>query len=170
MPIRRTRARFALPITILVATLLLSGTSVVTATTEPSPDTRPTREQRIERVIRIAKRQIGDPWVWARRGPNAFDCTGLVYFAFKKAGALHLIGGRWRGVSALRGWAERRDLTSRRHAKRGDLIVWGPSMHVGIYLGNGRAISALVRGVRIHRVHELTDPFTTYLHLRRYQG
>jgi len=36
---------------------------------------------------------------------------------------------------------------------------------VGIYIGNGRAVSALVSGVRVHKVKALTIPFTTYLHV-----
>lgn len=167
MPMRRIRARLALLTTVLVATMLLAGSSVASADSKLPPDRPTTREQKIERVIAIAKKQIGDPWVWGMRGPRAFDCTGLVYYAFKEAGALGLIGGRWRGVGALWDWAEQRDAATRKNPRRGDLIVWGRAKHVGIYLGNRRAISALVRGVRIHRVHELYDPFTTYLHIRR---
>ncbi len=46
-------------------------------------------------------------------------------------------------------------------------MVWGGTKHIGIYLGNKRAISALVSGVQIHPVTRLYDPFTTYLHLPR---
>lgn len=89
------------------------------------------------------------------------------HVTFKKAHALGLVGGQWRGVAALQDWAERRDAATRTNPRRGDLIVWGHAKHVGIYLGSRRAISALVSGVRIHRVNELIDPFTTYLHIRR---
>ena len=36
----------------------------------------------------------------------------------------------------------------------GDLIVWGRNKHIGIYLGDGMAISALINpyGVKVHRV------------------
>lgn len=166
MPTRYLRARLALFTTVLLATMLLAGTSVASATTKLPPPGPPTRAQKIEKVIAIAEKQIGDPWVWGMRGPNAFDCTGLVYYAFKKAHALGLIGGQWRGVQALWDWASRRHDASRHDPQRGDLIVWGHAKHVGIYLGNGNAISALVSGVRIHRVNQLYDPFTTYLHLR----
>lgn len=167
MPTRRLRARLALPTTVLVATMLLAGSSVASADGILPPDRPSTREQKIERVIAIAKKQIGDPWIWGMRGPRAFDCTGLVFYSFRKAHALGLIGGQWRGVGALWDWAERRDAATRRNPRRGDLIVWGKAKHVGIYLGDRRAISALVSGVQIHRVNELYDPFTTYLHIRR---
>ena len=166
MPTRRLRARLALLATILVASMLIVGPSVATATTKLPPGGPTVRAQKIERVIRIAERQIGDPWVWGMRGPKAFDCTGLVYYSFKRAHALGLIGGHWRGVEALWTWARTRHEADRKDPKRGDLIVWGNAKHVGIYLGHGKAISALVSGVRIHKVHQLTDPLTTYLHLR----
>lgn len=48
---------------------------------------RTTEEQRL-RVVEFAKRQVlsGKPYVWGSEGPNAFDCSGLVYAAFKSIG------------------------------------------------------------------------------------
>jgi cell wall-associated NlpC family hydrolase len=158
-----------LRLTISVA-MLATAMSLVGATAsagESGQAGTASRGTRIERVIRIAKRQIGDPWVWGMRGPKPFDCSGLVYYAFRKGGALRVIGGRYRGVGALWDYFADRSRASRRHPRRGDLVVWGRAKHVGIYLGRGRAISALVSGVRVHRVNQLTDPFTTYLHVRR---
>ena len=50
---------------------------------------------------------------------------------------------------------------------RGDLVVGGNGRHLGIYLGHGRAISALTRrGVSVHRLHAVTQPFTGFLRTR----
>jgi cell wall-associated NlpC family hydrolase len=155
-----------LPVIILALSLLLGAGGVTAAASPDAAKGWRSRESRVERVIRIAKHQVGDPWVWGMRGPRAFDCTGLVYYSFREAYALRAIGGRWRGVGALWSWHAARGRANRHSAKRGDLVVWGRAKHVGIYLGRGRAISALTSGVRIHRVNELTDPFTTYLHVR----
>ncbi len=46
----------------------------------------------------------------------------------------------------------------------GDLVIWGGGTHVGIYIGNGKAISTLTNGVRIHGVFAVTARFTAYLH------
>ncbi len=162
---RAGRARIALLAGVLLLSLSALGVTPAAAHRELPPPSG--RDARIERVIEIAKRQIGDPWVWGRRGPAAFDCIGLVYYAFKEAGALKLIGGEYRTIGALRAWAENHAGDDRRNPRRGDLVVWGGTKHIGIYLGRGLAISALVSGVRIHRVKELTDPFTAYLHLAR---
>jgi hypothetical protein len=44
------------------------------------------------------------------------------------------------------------------------VVVWGGGAHVGIYLGNGMAISALTSGVRIASIYALTNSFTAFLH------
>jgi cell wall-associated NlpC family hydrolase len=48
---------------------------------------RTTEEQRLK-VVEFAKRQVlaGKPYVWGSEGPNSFDCSGLVYAAFKSVG------------------------------------------------------------------------------------
>ena len=165
VPTRIHRARPVLLAVVLVLTMLFTASLPAAAQRErPGPSAR---EQKIEKVIAIAKKQVGKPWVWGRTGPNSFDCIGLVYFAFKKAKALRLIGGRYRTIPAMRQWAANHTGTSRRYAKRGDLVIWGGTKHIGIYLGNGKAISALVSGVQVHPVNRLYDPFTAFLHARR---
>jgi cell wall-associated NlpC family hydrolase len=162
----RLRARLTVLTAILALSMVVpagadaSGIIIIGHKSKPDP------QARIERVIQIAKEQIGDPWVWGMRGPGAFDCSGLVYYAFQQAHELRVIGGHWLGVAGLRDLYEARHRASRHDPKRGDLVIWGSSKHVGIYLGRGLAISALVNGVRIHGVNELYDPFTTYLHVR----
>ncbi|MFN8623034.1 MAG: NlpC/P60 family protein [Chloroflexota bacterium] len=119
-----------------------------------------------DHVIDAARAQLGDPWVAGMLGPNAFDCSGLVWFAFKRAGVTQRIGGLPRSADGYWQWFRRHHRASRTHGRRGDLVIWGNGKHVGIYLGRGRAISALNSGVRVHGLHQLTDPFTTFLHVR----
>lgn len=115
-------------------------------------------------VIRIAKAQLGDPWRYGASGPSAFDCSGLVLYAYRMAGDLRLIGnGTLRSASALYRYFRLRGKTSRTIATPGDLVVWGNGSHIGIYLGRGMAISTLRGGVRIHAVRALSAPFTAYL-------
>jgi len=48
---------------------------------------RTTVEQRLK-VVEVAKRQVlaKKPYVWGDEGPNSFDCSGLVYAAFRSVG------------------------------------------------------------------------------------
>lgn len=48
---------------------------------------RTTEAMRLK-AVEFAKRQVlaGKPYVWGDEGPNAFDCSGLVYAAYKSAG------------------------------------------------------------------------------------
>ena len=48
---------------------------------------RTTEAQRLKAVA-FAKKQVlaGKPYVWGNEGPNSFDCSGLVYAAYKSAG------------------------------------------------------------------------------------
>jgi hypothetical protein len=118
------------------------------------------------RVIALAKSKIGAPWVHYAVGPRAFDCSGLVYYVFKNTGLLSRIGGKRMSGYGYLTWARRHGLTSTTGAKPGDLVVWGGGGHIGIYIGGGKAISTLTRGVRIHGVHAVTKRFTTFIHTR----
>jgi NlpC/P60 family protein/SH3 domain-containing protein len=115
-------------------------------------------------VFALAKAQLGDPWVHGAIGPRAFDCSGLVYYVFRQTGNLSRIGNRRMSGYGYLSYFRARGLTSRTSGRPGDLVVWGGGSHIGIYLGNGKAISTLTSGVRIHGVYAVTARFTAFLH------
>ena len=118
---------------------------------------------RANRVIAAAMAERGRPWVFGATGPRAFDCSGLVIYAFRRSGVLAEIGrGRYRSGGAMLRWARAHHLT-RTIGHRGDVVVWGNGAHVGIYLGKGRAISTLTSGVRVHGLRVLSTRFTTFI-------
>lgn len=43
-------------------------------------------QKQIERVIRLANRQIGQPYEWGGDGPDCFDCSGFVHFVYGMVG------------------------------------------------------------------------------------
>jgi hypothetical protein len=136
---------------------------LIVATGAPAPASAATG---VNGVISLAKAQLGDPWVHYAVGPNAFDCSGLVYYVFRKTGNLYRIGGRRMSGYGYYSWFRNRGLASRTGGRPGDLVVWGGGSHIGIYLGNGKAISTLTRGVRIHGIYAVTKRFTAFLHTR----
>jgi hypothetical protein len=118
-----------------------------------------------QQIIQIAKTKLGDPWRYGATGPSAFDCSGLVIYAFKAAGDGAAIGnGSYRSARSMYDWFRSRGRASRTNPKIGDLVVWGSGSHIGIYIGNGKAISTLTSGVSIHGVFAVTASFTAYLH------
>jgi NlpC/P60 family protein/SH3 domain-containing protein len=143
----------------LLAGAVLIGLAPVT----PAAAATPTTEA--QQIIQIAKAQVGDPWRYGATGPSAFDCSGLVIYAFKAAGDGAAIGnGNYRSARALYDWFRRRGLANRTNPKPGDLVVWGSGSHIGIYIGNGLAVSTLRSGVRVHGVFAVSASFTAYLH------
>jgi cell wall-associated NlpC family hydrolase len=86
-------------------------------------------------ALRAALSRRGDPYVWGAAGPSAFDCSGLVLWAYAQVGISlpHYTGDQWNmGVHVARN-----DL------QPGDLVFFYPDIsHVGIYIGNGQMIHA----------------------------
>jgi len=118
-------------------------------------------------IVAIAKAQRGDPWRFGANGPSAFDCSGLVRYAYRKAGDLKVLGVSHRTAGSMYRFFKAKGLASKSNPKVGDLVVWGFSghvTHIGIYVGNGKAVSTLVTGVRVHAVHAVTAHFMAYLH------
>ncbi len=138
----------------------LAGVVLATLNPAPQPAAAATAA---DRVISVAQAQLGDPWRWAATGPSSFDCSGLVIYAYRQAGYGSAIGnGSYRSGYAMLSWARSRGMTSS-SGRRGDVVVYGGGSHVGIYLGNGRVISTLTSGVRIHGLYAVTARFTTFI-------
>ncbi|MEO5884319.1 MAG: NlpC/P60 family protein [Candidatus Limnocylindrales bacterium] len=118
-----------------------------------------------QQIIAIAKAQVGDPWRYGAKGPRAFDCSGLIIYSYTKAGDVKVIGnGKIRSARALYRYFKAKGLASRSNPRPGDIVIWGGGTHAGIYIGNGKAVSTLTSGVKVHKVHAVTARFTAYLH------
>jgi cell wall-associated NlpC family hydrolase len=117
------------------------------------------------RVVRIALAQRGKRYSRGSVGPRAFDCSGLVRYAYRRGGVSSHIGGGQSARTMLR-WGRIHHLTSRSNPRVGDIVIYGNGTHAAIYIGHGRVISALNRrqGIRITGLHALRAPFTTFIH------
>jgi len=90
-------------------------------------------------ALRSAIKELGQPYVWGGAGPNTFDCSGLVQWAYAHAGIAlaHHAATQWNEGRLIPG----RDILP------GDLIMFGhPIFHVGMYLGAGWMINAPYTG------------------------
>jgi cell wall-associated NlpC family hydrolase len=95
--------------------------------------------------VRIAKSLLGTPYRFGGSSPSGFDCSGLVYYSYRRAG-IHVP----RTTHAQLNSADRvrlRDLAA------GDLLFFKlgrqPVSHVAIYTGNGQFIHAPSSGKRV---------------------
>lgn len=160
MAVARAVARITLPLALVIGVLLTNVAPAAASTSSSSSD--------FTKIFSLAKTKIGDPWVHYAKGPNKFDCVGYVWYIFHYYDLQDHIGG-YRGVKAYYDWFKARGLVSRDNPQIGDLIIWGDFQHVGMYVGGGQAISALINpwGVKIHPVKGwLNEPFKYYLHTR----
>ena len=90
-------------------------------------------------AIHAALKKLGQPYVWAAAGPDTFDCSGLVRYAYGRAGIrlTHFTGTQWNEGRLIRP----------REALPGDLVLVGHTLHhVGIYLGAGWMLNAPFTG------------------------
>jgi cell wall-associated NlpC family hydrolase len=90
-------------------------------------------------VVNTAMAQLGDPYVWAAAGPDAFDCSGLTQFAYAAAG--------FSLPHSSSAQAQMGRAVSRDQLQPGDLIgFYSPVSHIGIYIGNGQMVHAPTSG------------------------
>jgi cell wall-associated NlpC family hydrolase len=113
-------------------------------------------------VVAFARSHLRARYRASATGPTSFDCSGLMWRVFREAGLSTKVAST--SARSIYLSYRARGLASRRDPRVGDLIVWGNGSHVGVYIGGGNAISALVRGVGVHRVRAVLTPFTAYLH------
>jgi cell wall-associated NlpC family hydrolase len=90
-------------------------------------------------AVRTALAQVGDPYVWGAAGPNAFDCSGLMQYAYSAAGiSLPHSSGLQSQMGAP---------VSASALQPGDLLFfYSPVSHVGMYIGNGQMVHAATSG------------------------
>ena len=90
-------------------------------------------------ALSLARSKVGRPYVWGAAGPSAFDCSGLVVWAFKQL-----------GISLPHSSATLSTMgtpVAKGALQPGDLVFfYSPVSHVGIYAGNGMVLNATQSG------------------------
>ena len=92
-------------------------------------------------AIVFAIRQLGKPYQWGATGPDAYDCSGLVYAAYAAAG-IHI-------ARTTFGWRQDGPPVPLSQIQPGDLLFSAGSDgtpanpgHVVMYLGGGQIVQA----------------------------
>jgi cell wall-associated NlpC family hydrolase len=109
-------------------------------------------QRKYDRIMKIARAQKGDPYVYGASGPSAFDCSGLTQYVYKQATGKSL----QHSASAQ---SRKGDRVSRKQARPGDLVFMydsGGVYHASIYAGKGNILHASRPGTNVK-----TDPIWT---------
>jgi cell wall-associated NlpC family hydrolase len=90
-------------------------------------------------AVDTALAQQGKPYQWGGTGPGGYDCSGLVWSAYKAAGVdLPRTSRAQSTVGAP---------VSKANLKPGDLVFfYSPVGHVGMYVGNGLMVHSSTYG------------------------
>lgn len=109
-----------------------SSQAATTQTAKPQASTQ-SNSSTAQTVVSAAQSQIGKPYVWGATGPNAYDCSGLVQYAYSQAGknvgrTTYQQAGAGQHISVSQ-------------AQAGDILMWG-NYHDAIYVGNNQYVHA----------------------------
>jgi peptidoglycan DL-endopeptidase CwlO len=99
-------------------------------------------------ALRYALSKQGDPYVWGASGPDQFDCSGLVMWAYQQVGISlpHYTGDQYNSGEHV----------SQDQLEPGDLVFFYPDIsHVGMYIGDGMMVDAPDEGetVKVEQVY-----------------
>ena len=96
-------------------------------------------------AVEMAKQQVGKPYVYGGSGPDVFDCSGLVAFAWRAAGV-----GLSHSAQSQYSETARVPISA---LQPGDLLFFGSSTgsihHDAIYVGGGTMVEASHTGIPV---------------------
>jgi peptidoglycan DL-endopeptidase CwlO len=127
---------------------------VVTAPVDLAAVTAPAIAAPSSVAMQSALSKIGAPYRYGAAGPAAFDCSGLVNWAFKNAGVV--LPRTSRALSQIGTPVAKADL------RPGDLVFfYRPISHVAIYIGDGKIVHASHAGAPVKIANLAGMPFTS---------
>jgi cell wall-associated NlpC family hydrolase len=116
---------------------------------------------KVQQAVELALKQIGKPYVWGTAGPKSFDCSGLIEWAYEKAGietpgrvttwSMAKLGKSVKGSPML----------------PGDWVLTNKGKHVVMYIGGGEVIAAPRSGTNV-QIQKLADHRKGIVDVRRY--
>ncbi len=115
---------------------------------------------KIEYIVYVAQNQLGKRYDTDPSAPSTFDCAGLVYYCYKKAGIKVSSSAKSQGYDDK--FTKIENISD---LKRGDMVCFNTnatdgdlSDHTGIYLGSGKFIHAS-SGAGLVIVSDLTSGY-----------
>jgi cell wall-associated NlpC family hydrolase len=104
-----------------------------------------------EKVLKVASKYVGTPYIFGGSNPRGFDCSGYILYVFAQFGISlrHSVSAQARaGI-----------LISPQDAMPGDLVIYNDHGHSGIYAGNGKMYHAPQRGdfVKLSGINSMAE-------------
>jgi cell wall-associated NlpC family hydrolase len=99
-------------------------------------------------ALNYAESQIGKPYEWGASGPDTYDCSGLVMWAYAQVGVSvdHWTGFQWNEGAHI----------ALSDLRAGDLVFFATNTndpntihHVGMYIGDGQMVEAPYTGANV---------------------
>lgn len=91
------------------------------------------------KVIKVARSMLGTPYVYGGKSPQGFDCSGLLYYVYRKAAKITL-------PRVSRDQVKTGRLVKGAALLPADIVYFKikgeKSFHVGLYIGRGKFIHA----------------------------
>ena len=117
----------------------------------------------VQDAVQIALKQIGKPYVWGSVGPKSFDCSGLIEYAYEKAGI--------KTPGRLTTWSMRNVGKSVKGGamQPGDWLITNKGKHVVMYIGGGEVVAAPRSGTNV-QIQKLSEHKAGIVDVRRYSG
>lgn len=108
------------------------------------------------KIVRVAAKYKGTPYVWGGTTPKGFDCSGYVQYVVKKA-----VGKKLPRIAGDQMRAAKK--VSKNAKRKGDLIGFTNGSgyyHIGIYAGDGKIWHAPRTGETVKKVKIWTGGYT----------
>ncbi|MBI3692224.1 MAG: C40 family peptidase, partial [Mycolicibacterium aromaticivorans] len=102
-------------------------------------------------VVQAALTRIGSPYSWGASGPNAFDCSGLIMWAFQQTGKSL--------PHSSQAMAEGGQPVALSDMEPGDIVTfYDDASHAGIYIGDGLMVHSSTYGTPVRVSPVSTTP------------
>ncbi len=97
-----------------------------------------------DQAVVVALQQVGVPYRYGGMSPRGFDCSGLVHYAYSRAGKSvpRTTGALWDHAKPV----------SKSQMRAGDILFFkiaGKMSHVGMYIGGDRFVHAPSTGKQV---------------------
>lgn len=127
-------------------TYMILFTMIVSVLSTPSVAMAKAQKTPAQKVIAKANSKLGSRYVYSAEGPNRFDCSGFVYWVYKKSGVKVKKKVKRTSCQNMYKSLKKYKVSSKiSKAKPGDLILYkngGRYTHVAISTGKGNMIHA----------------------------